>query len=860
METILDRFHCLILTRVKPSNKTSGNFRLKQHYACSDGFCKQFKIFVIQKLPGSGRITNSQGDSRLAPIDPIITGNRKGFEDSWIRRLHTQYPYGCNDRIDSLENKGYFNCEFSKFISVKSSRRRSWSSNSRTNVIGASDIVNRLLLIVNSPFNTSIILETKRILFPIKRDTLITIREMYLDKVFTDDVLKHDVLRRHAHFIFTDLLMYKIKPFNLWKSPQNVKRKRKIMFRIKFVNKGLDMIHLPKIFRDKELKSFISQCEIKEPSVVFTNTPKISSKIFNYNDTVNDFSDIENLVCMCNNHSEFINSDCGHVATGDISIFNNQKLRNIISKGPGYREPAALDIDLAHRTILDNLDLFIKSWSEKEKVALVCFDGWKDKFKELLAGVVACLKQRYDYTGKVFSAFSDHSVKAELDYFHENFVICPVDKASKNIAVICKRHYLQTILNECMNNSLSYSYITDFNINAICKIQNDFIKDDLNIKEHVSNHNSLPHIVLFPKFHKPKLSQRFVVSYASCTIKPVAERVNLGLKAVYSQICSYSRMIFKVTGIKRNWIINNNEPILECFNDYLESDRARNIQTYDFSTLYTNLKHDEIKTALKDVVKLAFKHSKCNYISIYNSGFAWVKNPRESTFRFNVDSLIESIDFILDNAYFSMGNMIFKQIIGVPIGVNPGPFIANLTLFYYEYKYLDKLYKTDYFSAKRLNNTFRLIDDITTVNSDGVFQEHVNKIYPDSLKLNKENEVDTKAHVLDLDISIEEGHFIVRVYDKRDDFPFKIVQYSPNCSNMSRDVLIGVFGSQLVRFFRICNHFNGFKRRVEIMLNSFVNLGFNKKLLSSKYRHMSQKHGFKDKFTMIDTLDYLLDD
>ena len=154
-----------------------------------------------------------------------------------------------------------------------------------------------------------------------------------------------------------------------------------------------------------------------------------------------------------------------------------------------------------------------------------------------------------------------------------------------------------------------------------------------------------------------------------------------------------------------------------------------------------------------------------------------------------------------------MGNRIFKQIIGVPIGVNPGPFIANLTLFYYEYKYLDKLYKTDYFSAKRLNNTFRLIDDITTVNSDGVFQEHVDKIYPDSLILNKENVVDTKAHVLDLDISVEEGHFTVNVYDKRDDFPFKIVQYSPNCSNMSRDVLIGVFGSQLVRFFRICNNF-----------------------------------------------------
>ena len=71
-----------------------------------------------------------------------------------------------------------------------------------------------------------------------------------------------------------------------------------------------------------------------------------------------------------------------------------------------------------------------------------------------------------------------------------------------------------------------------------------------------------------------------------------------------------------------------------------------------------------------------------------------------------------------------MGSNILRQIVGVPIGVDPGPFIANLTQFYYEYKYIDRLYKIDYFSAKRLNNTFRLIDDITSINSDGVFQEH----------------------------------------------------------------------------------------------------------------------------------------
>ena len=75
-------------------------------------------------------------------------------------------------------------------------------------------------------------------------------------------------------------------------------------------------------------------------------------------------------------------------------------------------------------------------------------------------------------------------------------------------------------------------------------------------------------------------------------------------------------MLFKVTGIKRNWIINNNAPLLESF--YMQNERVRNIQTYDFSTLSTNLKHDEVNAALAGAVKLAFKHSKCNCISIYD--------------------------------------------------------------------------------------------------------------------------------------------------------------------------------------------------------------------------------------------------
>ena len=63
--------------------------------------------------------------------------------------------------------------------------------------------------------------------------------------------------------------------------------------------------------------------------------------------------------------------------------------------------------------------------------------------------------------------------------------------------------------------------------------------------------------------------------------------------------------------------------------------------------------------------------------------------------------------------------------------------------------------ETKYLITKKLQYTYRLIDDITSLNSDGYFAEYVKNIYPDCLTLNKENTDDNRANVLDLDISID---------------------------------------------------------------------------------------------------------
>ena len=154
------------------------------------------------------------------------------------------------------------------------------------------------------------------------------------------------------------------------------------------------------------------------------------------------------------------------------------------------------------------------------------------------------------------------------------------------------------------------------------------------------------------------------------------------------------------------------------------------------------------------IINLAFNRNKSKpFISVYNNSSNFVKKRRNSTIYFDNVSLIKSVCFLVDNSYFCFGDLCFWQVIGVPIGVDPGPYIANFTLWFFEFNFISSLYKKDYRRALELRNTFILIDDISTLNSDGVFQEVAREIYPSSLILNKENVNDNEADILYLSIT-----------------------------------------------------------------------------------------------------------
>ena len=72
------------------------------------------------------------------------------------------------------------------------------------------------------------------------------------------------------------------------------------------------------------------------------------------------------------------------------------------------------------------------------------------------------------------------------------------------------------------------------------------------------------------------------------------------------------------------------------------------------------------------------------------------------------------------------------------------------------------------------NSTFRYLDDLLNINNIH-FEQMVHRIYTAELQLIKTNA--SEAAFLDLNLSIYHNTVSTKIYDKRDDFDFAIVNF-----------------------------------------------------------------------------------
>ena len=134
----------------------------------------------------------------------------------------------------------------------------------------------------------------------------------------------------------------------------------------------------------------------------------------------------------------------------------------------------------------------------------------------------------------------------------------------------------------------------------------------------------------------------------------------------------------------------------------------------------------------------------------------------------------------------------------------------------------------------RLSIQLRL-DDL--LNIDNIyFDQMVDRIYPTELQLNRANSSDTEASFLDLNLFISNGTVSTKVYDKRDNFDFDIVNF-PFLDGPRRNSYVVLYISQLIRFARASSNLIDFNYR---------NKSLTAKLLRQGYRYFKLRKAFSE--------------
>ena len=101
---------------------------------------------------------------------------------------------------------------------------------------------------------------------------------------------------------------------------------------------------------------------------------------------------------------------------------------------------------------------------------------------------------------------------------------------------------------------------------------------------------------------------------------------------------------------------------------------------------------------------------------------------------------------------------LFRQVIGIPMGTNCAPLLAELFLYSYGNEFLDNMIRSGHRRlAKLFNLCYRYIDDLIVFNNKK-FLDYLTEIYPSQLTVEKANKSDHLADYLDLTFIIDNGY------------------------------------------------------------------------------------------------------
>ena len=191
--------------------------------------------------------------------------------------------------------------------------------------------------------------------------------------------------------------------------------------------------------------------------------------------------------------------------------------------------------------------------------------------------------------------------------------------------------------------------------------------------------------------HKNPYKHRFIVGSARCSTKPLSILLTKLLTHIKRGLQKYCKTAYSRSGVNQMWILKNSKELLE----HLKSpnfNNITNIKSFEFSTLYTTIPHDKLKSRLASIIRNSFVFKNGNrrykYLVLGHEDSYFVKEHSDPKHKYSEDDIIKMLEFLVDNIFVVFAGKVFQQIVGIPMGTNCVPLLADKFLYTYEAEFI----------------------------------------------------------------------------------------------------------------------------------------------------------------------------
>ena len=560
----------------------------------------------------------------------------------------------------------------------------------------------------------------------------------------------------------------------------------------------------------------------------FCYRPASVFKDFNVKTHIND-----SFQCICNSSKrlmQFLDPDTMdnsngnskmHVRTMDTSIIHNKGLRDAITLGLNHIPLRNTNVRETIQVIMDTFGqvcqlLKVDELINVDMISKVVYTKARDK-------VISAMRENlYGFRYSKPYLFSERSVESELSWLLKHLFISGIDKATNNASFICVSHIRNQALLR-LNSPDFEPCKSDATWESIEHVTQK-VKTELHslLPQLPTHEDELPYIMGIYKVHKKKyrwISNAFGTLYVN-----IATLLTISTMALLEEVKEWATNTVKgyrnFLGINTSvyWVIDSINDftlnIPETINNIYVADITRCFESIPISGKDTLYEAMEFITQI-GISNLKRKHPRSEtllWIKINEKGITtkavWASTcPRYGDwFPITIPKFLQIHKWVTTNCYVRLGDQVWKQILGIPMGFSCSPLWCNLYLMSYEIKFIQRLARLGKTTIlTKFKHAFRYIDDLCWVNVgeamlflDPTQPRHVDNplwIYPLDIieiktEVSKFSTIHPKcgiiAHFMNVLITITDensGKFVMQKYDKRRELPFRYSQYIKFRSN-----------------------------------------------------------------------------